>query len=53
MNKPKVFFEKTTDRFRVWNKSVKTYFQYEKKIFTVDSDKIDWLGGRFKVKALF
>jgi hypothetical protein len=53
MDKPKVFSGKTTDNFLVWDKSVKTYFQYQRKKFTVDGDKIDWLGGRLEEKALF
>jgi hypothetical protein len=44
MNKPKVFSGKTTDNVRVWHKSVKTDFQYQRKKFTVDADMIDWLG---------
>jgi hypothetical protein len=41
MDKPKVFSGKATDNFWVWQKSVNTYFGYERKKFTVDADKTD------------
>jgi hypothetical protein len=53
MDKPKLFSGKTTDNFWVWHKSVKIYFLYERTIFTVDADKIDWLEGQLEGKALF
>jgi hypothetical protein len=53
MDKPKVFAGKTTDNFRIWYKLVKIYFWYERKKFTVDADKIDWLGSRLNGKACF
>jgi hypothetical protein len=53
MDKLQVFSPKTRDNFRVWPRSVKTYFRYQSKKFTVDVDKIHWLGGRVEGKALF
>jgi hypothetical protein len=53
MDKLKVFARKNTDNFRVWYKSVKRYFHYERKKFTVNVDKFDWLRGRLEGKALF
>jgi hypothetical protein len=53
MDEVKVFSGKTIDNFRVWHKSVKTYFRYERKKFTDDADKIDWLGSQLEGKALF
>jgi hypothetical protein len=53
LKKPKVFSGKTTDNFRVWHKSVQTYFQYMRKKFTIDANKSDWPGGRLEGKALF
>jgi hypothetical protein len=53
MDEPKVFSGKTTDNFQVWHNSIKTYFWYERKKFTVDADKIDWLSGQLEGKALF
>jgi hypothetical protein len=41
MDKPKVFFGKTTDNLRVWHKLGKTYFWYERKKFPIEVDKID------------
>jgi hypothetical protein len=53
MDKPKIYSGKTIDNFWIWHKSVKTYFRYERKKFTVDADKIDWLGGWLERNALF
>jgi hypothetical protein len=53
MDKLKVFSRQTTDNCRVWHKSVKTYFWYEKTKFTVSAKKNDWLGGRLEGEALF
>jgi hypothetical protein len=52
MDKLKVFSGKMKDNFQIWHKSVKTYFQYEKKNFTVDTDKINYLGSQLEGKAL-
>jgi hypothetical protein len=52
IDKPKLVFGKSTDNFRVWHKSVKTYFGYERKSFNVDVNKIDWFGGWLEGKAL-
>jgi hypothetical protein len=45
MDNLKVFSGKTRDSFRVYHKSVETYLRYERKKFTLDVDKINWLGG--------
>jgi hypothetical protein len=44
--------EQTIDHFRVSHKSIKTYFRYEKKKFTVALDNIDSLGGQLDGQAL-
>jgi hypothetical protein len=53
INKPKIFSRKIRNNFWVSQKSVKTYFQYERKKFTVNADKIDWVGDCLERKPLF
>jgi hypothetical protein len=52
MEKPKVLPGKTTNNFRVWHKSVKTYSWYENQNFTANTDTIDGLQSELKGNAL-
>jgi hypothetical protein len=49
---PRTFDGELESDFTTWKQEVESYFQYYQKEFTVETDKISWIEGILKEKAL-
>jgi hypothetical protein len=49
---PRIFDRELESDFTTWKQEVESYFQYYRKEFTVETDKISWIEGILKEKAL-